>query len=270
MPQCAAVRNKKSKLQCTAGALLGYAVCGIHARSATVRIWADVYKEKVAGIVKIQALWRGWCVRKVIAMAGPGALRREECVNDEDLCTFEDKTRQSPLEYFGLKEGEKTWWFDFATAWEWFTRSVSPTNPYTKNPISYTDLARLRKLHLYRRRHKWPVPPPPADLKENIIRRWTILSHVFRGYGFEDIHPEQFAGLTRDNLRVAFRFLADDLRAMPRQNRRMSAMTDRGLAYTANSSATYIINTLNLMTIMLTDTQAYDIVFLLLSALYRC
>jgi hypothetical protein len=270
MPQCTAVRNKKSELQCNANSILGYALCGVHARASNVRLWADVHKEKSKKIVKAQALWRGWCVRKVLLMAGPGVLRRANCVNDEDLVTFEEKTRQHPFEYFGIEEGGKLWWFDFATAWEWLTRSPAPTNPYTKNSIPYTDLSRLRKMHLYRRRHKWPVPAPPEDLKANIIRRWTILSHVFRGYGFEDTHPEQFADLSRDNLRVAFRFLADDLNAMPRQNRRMIAMTERGLAYTANSSATYIINTLNMMTIMLTDSQSYDIVFLLLSALYRC
>jgi len=270
MPQCAAVRNKKSDIQCTASSILGYTVCGIHARSKTIRFWADVHKEKLKGLIKAQALWRGWCIRKVLVMAGPGVLKRGGCVNDEDLSTLEDKKRQSPFEYFGINENGKIWWFDFATAWEWFTRSVAPTNPYTKNTVQYSDLTRLRKLHLYRRRHSWGVPPPPADLKANIVRRWTILSHVFRGYGFDDIHPEQFANLTRENLRVAFRFLADDLNAMPRQNKRVAAMTDRGIAYTANSNTTYIINTLNLMTIMLTDTESYDIVFLLLSALYRC
>jgi len=270
MAQCAAVRNKKSDLQCTASAILGYNVCGVHARATTLRLWADVHKEKSKKLVKAQALWRGWCVRTVLLMAGPGVLRRDACVNDEDLCTFDDKKRQHPFEYFGLEENGRIWWFDFATAWEWFTRSPEPTNPYTKNHIPYTDLTRLRKFHLYRRRHKWAVPPPPADLKANILRRWTILSHVFRGYGFEDIHPEQFADLTRDNLRIAFRFLAEDLATMTRQNKRMTAMTDRGLAYTANSSSTYIINTLNLMTIMLTDSQSYDVVFFLLSALYRC
>jgi hypothetical protein len=107
------------------------------------------------------------------------------------------------------------------------------------------------------------VPPPPRDLKENIVRRWTILSQIFRGFGLEDVHPEQFANLTRENLRVAFRFLSDDLRAMPRPNQRLVAMVSRGI----ESSS---INSLNIMTIMLTDSQAYDIVFLLLSALYRC
>ena len=270
MAQCAALRNKKSTDQCGSVALLGHTLCGVHARAKTVHLWADVNRDKIKRFTKVQALYRGWCVRKVLALAGPGVLRRKDCVNDEDLSTLEHKDRQDPMTYFGLLEGGKVWWFDFATAWEWFTRTVAPTNPYTYTPISYADLSRLRAIHLYRRRHRLSVPPPPLDLKANILRRWTILSHVFRGYGFDDVHPHQFANLSRDNVRIAFRFLAEDLNAMPNPNRRTVAIVARGNVYTANSSATYIINALNMMTIMLTDNQSYDIVFLLLSALYRC
>lgn len=266
MQQCAALRNKRSMDQCGSTALLGHRVCGVHARCKTVHYWADAHRPKILRFTKVQALYRAWRVRKLLSLAGPGVLQRGMCVNDEDLATFEDKKKQAPFDYFGLQEGDKVWWFDFATAWEWFTRTVSPTNPYTKNPISHADLARLRTFHLYRRRHKMVVPPPPRDLKENVIRRWTILSQIFRGFGFEDVHPEQFANLTRENLRVAFRFLSDDVRAMPNPNNRIVAMIDRGIEYSAASS----INSLNIMTIMLTDSQAYDIVFLLLSALYRC
>ena len=266
MQQCAALRNKKSTDQCGSTALLGHTVCGVHARCKTVHYWADVNREKIRRFTKVQALYRGWRVRHVLALAGPGVLRRGECVNDEDLVTFEHKDKQEPFNYFGLRDGDKVWWFDFATAWEWFTRSVSPSNPYTKTPIAHADLARLRAFHLYRRRHKMAVPSPSRDIKENIVRRWTVLSQIFRGFGFEDVHPEQFANLTRENLRIAFRFLLDDVRAMPHPNRRIIALISRGIEYSATSS----INSLNIMTIMLTDSQAYDIVFLLLSALYRC
>lgn len=266
MQQCAALRNKKSTDQCGSTALLGHRVCGVHARCKTVQYWADINVDKIRRFTKVQGLYRGWRVRKVLALAGPGVLRRGICVNDEDLMTLEDKHKQEPFDYFGLQEGDKVWWFDFATAWEWFTRSVSPTNPYTKNPIAHTDLTRLRVFHLYRRRHRMIVPPPSRDLKDNILRRWTILSQIFRGFGFEDVHPEQFANLTRENLRVAFRFLSDDVRAMPRPNNRIVGLVARGIEYSSTST----INSLNIMTIMLTDSQAYDIVFLLLSALYRC
>ena len=266
MQQCAALRNKKSTDQCGSTALLGHTVCGVHARCKTVHYWADANRDKINRFVKVQALYRGWRVRHVLTLAGPGVLRRGECVNDEDLATFEHKNKQEPFNYFGLVEDGRVWWFDFSTAWECLTRTVSPKNPYTQTPIGHSDLARLRTFHLYRRRHQMSVPPPARDLKENIVRRWTILSQIFRGFGFEDVHPEQFANLTRENLRVAFRFLSDDVRAMHRPNRRLIALVARGIEYSATSS----VNSLNIMTIMLTDSQAYDVVFLLLSALYRC
>ena len=270
MPQCASVRSKTSTDQCTAGALLGYSMCGRHNKSKSPRLWVDVHKEKIERFTKVQALYRGWCVRKVLVLAGPGVLRREACVNDEDLVTCESKDRQDPLCYFGIEEAGKIWWFDFGSAWEWCIRSVTPLNPYTKVAFGHADLARLRKLHLYRRRHMLPVPAPSRDLKENIVRRWTVLSHIFRGFGFEDTHPEQFANLDHRNMTAMFYMLIDDIEAMPNPNRRLLTICRKGSAGPRYSNTGYMINALNLLTIALTDCQAYDIVFLLLSALYRC
>jgi len=267
--QCASVRNKTSTDRCSLKALMGHTLCGKHARAKSCQLWADVHRQRLSRLPKVQALYRGWRVRTVLALSGPGVLRRGNCVNDEELVTLESKDRQYPYEYFGIEEGGRIWWFDFATAWEWFTRSVTPTNPYTKTPISHEALGRLRKLHLWRRRWRILVPPPPRDLKENIIRRWTVLSQIFRGYGFEDAHPEQFANLSSANLKIALRFLSEDIDAMPRPNKRMLGIIDRGLGYVA-SSTTSMIYSLNLLTIMMTDSRSYDFVFLLLSALYRC
>jgi len=183
---------------------------------------------------------------------------------------MESKDRQYPFEYFGFEEAGKIWWFDFATLWEWSIRSVTPTNPYTKVALDHGDLARLRRLHLHRRRNRMLVPAPSRDLRENIARRWTILSHIFRSYGFEDAHPEQFANLTHVQLRVVFRIFMDELEAMPKPNRRVIALCSKGWLSNNQSSTGYMINSLNLLTIALTDSRSYDIVFLLMSALYRC
>jgi hypothetical protein len=270
MAQCASVKNKTSTDQCNARAILGYTVCGRHAKSKVVRLWADVNREKVRRFTRVQALFRGWRVRKVLVLAGPGVLKRAGCVNDEDLVTMEAKDRQYPFDYFGIEEAGKVWWFDFATVWEWTIRSVTPSNPYTKVLFAHADLARLRKLHLYRRRHKLAVPLPSRDLRENIVRRWTVLTHVFRSFGFEDAHPEQFANLDHTNLRIAFRFLMDDVRHMAKPNHRLCAIVHRGFTANNLSNSGYLITSLNLLTIALTDSRSYDIVFLLLSALYRC
>jgi hypothetical protein len=270
MAQCASVKNKTSTDQCKARAILGYTVCGRHAKSKVVRLWADVNRDRLVRFTKVQALYRGWCVRKVLVLAGPGVLKRAGCVNDEDLVTTEAKDRQYPFDYFGIEEAGKVWWFDFATVWEWTIRSVTPSNPYTKVLFAHSDLARLRKLHLYRRRHKLPVPAPSRDLRENIVRRWTVLAHIFRSFGFDDTHPEQFANLTHTNMRVAFRFLVDDIRAMTKPNWRLLAICSRGVSTAYTSNAACLINSINMLTIALTDSRSYDVVFLLLSALYRC
>jgi hypothetical protein len=56
----------------------------------------------------------------------------------------------------------------------------------------------------------------------------------------------------------------DDIEAMRPPNRRLLAICSKGLF------AEHMIASLNLLTIALTDSRSYDIVFLLLSALYRC
>jgi len=174
------------------------------------------------------------------------------------------------MAYFGFEEAGKVWWFDFSTAWEWSTRSVTPLNPYTNIPIQHSALARLRKLHLYRRRKRLPVPAPSRDLPENVQRRWTVVAQIFRSYGFEDTHPQQFANLNHNNITAMFGFLIDDIKAMPVPNRRLLALCSKGVLAAHTSNLSYLINSLNLLTIALTDSQSYDFVFLLLSALYRC
>uniref|UniRef100_A0A6C0AKL1 Uncharacterized protein n=1 Tax=viral metagenome TaxID=1070528 RepID=A0A6C0AKL1_9ZZZZ len=270
MPQCAAVRNRASFDQCPSDALKGVNLCGRHARAKDPILWATRNQSKILRFTRVQAVYRGWCVRKVLALAGPGVLRRKECVNDEDLVTTESKDRQHPFDYFGLEEAGKIWWFDFGSLWEWTIRSVAPTNPYTQVAIDHSVLARLRRLHLHRRRNRLSVPSPSRDLRENITRRWTVLAHIFRSYGFEDAHPQQFANLTHVNMRTMFRIFMDELEAVPKPNRRVLTVCTKAWLADNPSTTGYMINSLNLLTIALTDSRSYDIVFLLLSALYRC
>ena len=267
MPRCASVQNKASTDQCASAAMTGHTLCGKHARMKTPRLWTEVVTKTP---IKIQAMYRGWCVRYRLALAGPGVLQRKRCVNDEDLVTMEEKKRQHPFDYFGIEEAGKVWWFDVGTVWEWSIRTVAPTNPYTKVPFEHSDLTRLRKIHLYRRRHRIPVPSPSKDLRENIVRRWTVLAHIFRSYGFDDAHPEQFANITHTNLRKMFQLLIQDIQAMKNPNHRVLGLCARGFTGDQSSTVGYTISSLNLLSIALTDTRSYDIVFLTLSALYRC
>lgn len=272
MPQCVSVKNAKSTDRCPVPSLLGHTVCGRHRRVRTLRLWVDANARCIAPALRIQSLFRGWSVRRYLALCGPGVLRRETCVNDEDLCTTVEKTRQCPNDYFGLEEAGKVWWFDFCTIWEWVSRSIEPLNPYTNVPITPTDLQRLKKVWILRRRHRYNVPSETGVLTaDRIARRWTLLCQVFRFYGFEDVHPRMFADMTKANLAIMFKILARDIAEMPQPSQRALALCMRGTTNAHTLSAgSYMMTSLNALMFMLMESSAYDFVFLTLSALYRC
>lgn len=60
--------------------------------------WIDVHAGHVSRIVKIQAMVRGWRLRRRLDWAGPGALRRAECVNDEDVATLDEIRTLHPID----------------------------------------------------------------------------------------------------------------------------------------------------------------------------
>jgi hypothetical protein len=67
-----------------------------------------------------------------------------------------------------------------------------------------------------------------------------------------------------------FLIFMDDLEVMPNPNRRLLTICRKGAERQFFTDSGYMISSLNLLTIALTDCQAYDAIFLLLSALYRC
>ena len=146
MPSCASVRKRGSLDQCPLKALTGHTLCGVHARSKAVMLWAVVNQDKVGAATRVQAWIRGILLRRRLRLGGPGVLRRTGLSNDDDLVTCESSDRQYPLDYFAFEENGKVWWFDFGTLWKWAQRSTEPANPYTKVPLSVETRTRLRKV----------------------------------------------------------------------------------------------------------------------------
>lgn len=273
MPQCASTRTQKSDDQCKAKALVGHTMCGRHRAVKVPRLWEVVNREKLRPLARVQALFRGFRARRYLRLCGPGALKRADCVNDDELATCTEKTRQYPLDYFGFEEAGKIWWFDFGTIWEWSSRSIEPTNPYTNVPLTHEVKQRLKHMWVARRRRGLENPGrnDNCPIPERIIRRWTLLCQVFRSYGFEDVHPNMFVDMTKQNIAVMFRILTDDLNDMQRKPLRAIMYCERGIHNARHMSPNgFMLTSLNALMFMLTDNYSYDIVFLILSALYRC
>ena len=262
MNRCAAVRKKGSRDQCLSAPMKGHVLCGRHARSRNPVLWASLHTK--SPVVRIQALVRGWLLRKRLALAGPGVLRRKVVNNDEDLFTCESKDRQHPLDYFAFEEAGKVYWFNAESLWGWMVRSVEPVNPYTKTPIPSEAKRRARAIH---RTRKFPSGATTAE--DIIARRWNVIVQIFRDNGFIDVHPQQFANFERIDYRTMFVFLERDLQiVIPERDihrAQLIRMCQRG-----QRAIGLITMTAIMMRMLQLPRDPYILVFSMLSAFYRC
>ena len=262
MNRCAAVRKKGAKDQCPASALKGVSFCGRHARTRAPVLWASLHQ--ASPIVRVQALVRGWLLRKRLALAGPGVLRRKDVNNEEDLFTCESKDRQHPMQYFSFEEGGKVWWFDAGSLWGWMSRSVEPVNPYTKTPIPSEARRRFRAIQ---RRDRFSCGATTPE--EMNAQRWNSIVQVFRDNGFLDVHPQQFANFTVSDYRTMFVFLERDLQIVLPERDMHRAQFLR-LCRRGQKVNSTLFPILLLLKMLLIPRDPYVLVFSMLSAFYRC
>lgn len=250
-------------------------MCGRHARMKIPLRWADVHRHRTPKIIRVQALIRGWLLRKRLAMGGPGVLQRKDLANDEDLVTCMEKERQHPFEYFAFEENGKVWWFDFESLWKWSIQTHEPANPYTKVPLSNDTRQRLRASWGYRRRHRLPLPSESTNYDQRLQYRWNVLCQLFIDNGFVDVHPNTFLNLHSYELRTMLVLLERDIQVVLRDTeygRNMilhicqAPLSDR----TRSPKMFAIWIAYILMTILSIPRDPYVLTFSVLSALYRC
>lgn len=276
MVRCAAVRKRGSLSQCEAAALRGHALCGRHARCKAPVLWADLHRSRGTTVENIQALARGWLVRRRLALAGPGVLSRKGLGNDEDLFTCEVKDKQHPLEYFAFEDNGKIWWFDFPTFWQWCSRTYVPINPYTNTPLSSEVRKRLRELWYTRLHLRIQLPTEAPTYIERLQQRWNILSQTFRDNGFEDVHPAHFLDLSKSDYLSMFVLLEPDIETVfPETDpfrRRAVLLCKRGKSSAvALQSNQYILQSAYTLMILLgLHKDPYTMAFSILSAIFRC
>lgn len=266
MTRCAAVRTKGALEQCRSPALKGVCFCGRHARNRAPVLWASL--QVTSPVVRLQAWVRGWLLRRRLALAGPGVLRRTGLANEEDLFTCESIDRQHPMDYFAFVEGGKVWWFDARSLWVWVSRAVEPVNPYTKTPIPVEAMRRLRSIQ---RVTGFSYGVQTAD--DMMTHRWNTLIQIFRANGFSDVHPQQFADFEDTDYSTMFVFLERDLQVVLSERDlyrpRLLRLCRRGRD--GQDLPLYRLHSASLLLRMLTiPRDPYVLVFSILSAFYRC
>ena len=274
MVQCASVKKRGSKDPCTSNALVGHTLCGRHARMKEPELWAVVHP--TSPIVSVQALVRGWLIRKRISSAGFGVLSRKGLANDEDIITFNEKERVHPMEYFSFEENGKHWWFEFGSLWTWSMQNYTPVNPYTKVPLNTETRKRLRTIWGYKKRNLEPVPLESEIFIDRVRHRLNILTQHFGDYGFVEVYPEHFIDFTRTEYRNAFVMLHREVQMiLPASDpfRQRVAMLCGNRAFALNGlqkDTIFILQCLNtLLHIITLYRDPYMITFSILSVLHR-
>ena len=276
MQRCSAVRKRGSTDQCTAAPLRNHTLCGIHARMRSPVLWVAVNASRTRGLEKAQAIVRGWLLRKRLSLAGPGVLHRKDLANDEDIVTCNEKEKQHPLEYFAFEENGKIWWFDFTSLWNWTTRSIEPTNPYTKTPLSQDTLRRIHAMWGYRCRKRSPVIDQSTNYEERLTHRWTAICQIFHLNGFLDTQPRMFLRMAPVHFVAMFTLLQRDINTVFPITDLPCAMAlricerMRNGRQAINPNAYVLQSTFTLLWILSLHKDPYTMVFSVMSALYRC
>lgn len=243
----------------------GHSLCGTHARAKSVDIWNNV-SETAGQVVLCQSLARRWLVRRHLQLAGPGVLCRKDVANSEELVSYTEASRQHPLEYFAFEENNKVWWFDFGSIWVWSLKSVTPSNPYTRCPLTTDVRKRLRDMWALRVNRKLTIPADPEPGDERIRQRWIMLCQTFVDNGFTDVSLEQLLRIGKASHIAMWRFLQGDC---PVAKGLCDYMLSSRLL--ASNAPTYIINSLRLLMRLVTlQKEPYGTIFNVMSAVYRC
>lgn len=279
--RCMSCRSKTSKDRCPNNSLPGIKFCGVHSKLKTHRLWTDV-NEVQRRVDLISKIWKGYVIRKQLALAGPGVLNRSLCHNQEELLSFEHIRSISPFNYFGFEETGKLYGFDVRTMFDMLNRSLNPINPYTRQPIDISTRRRLRELYSYRFRNKLPVFYDNNKLSgaDAILEnRWMQICQIAEENGFYNINPNLFLGLNRTQLYIFLTMIFNDMKTWAAEHKDKHSKRFLYVFWIQNilnkyqttqlsNQFSFYVSTI-LLTILYNSVEPYSVCFIIMSSLYR-
>ena len=277
MNQCIGCKNKDSYDRCPTASITGLAFCGRHVKSKSVRIW-HVVNRVDDKVIKISKIWRGFAIRRLLKLAGPGVLKRSVCHNDEELVSFEHRDSIHPLDYFSFEEGGKIWCFDIRSIISCLNAALVPVNPYTRTPLTVETRRRIREIYRYRLQYRKPIyhsPPANKSRQDLLDFNWMRICQILAENGFEDVHHNQFLAISRSQLYTLLVFIMRDMQALASEHPKSSKRYRYHAVLKREQDHFYnlqypLLHFGNLFLMLLNDSvEAYNLCFILMSALYR-
>ena len=279
---CESVKNKSSTERCSAKALKNLRFCGKHAKMKVPRLWIDK-DDKTRCVLRIQKIWRGIRVRRLMNLQGPGVLNRTYCHNDEDLVTCQGKTEVHPGNYFSFDEGGKIYWFDFRSIYSWSLEHIRPTNPFTRQELTLETRQRIKEIAFLRENKLMPLFHDlgrAMDFKKVFVDRWMLIGQYLDENMFEDISPVVFTEMNRTQFWLFSSFMCESLLVWAKEKKHPHSRRNIYYAWmkncwrrqtlelaTTSNVAYYVAGTL--LKILKDCKQPYEVCFQIMSARHR-
>jgi hypothetical protein len=230
------------------------------------KLWCSATPNHKYALI-IQKVWKGYFCRKLIKLAGDGALNRSKCHNDEELVTLQSKMSLNPHEYFSITESEKLYWFSISSINQWTRTNM--TNPYTRQPIEIKDRIRLRELCRIKRKFNSVTLHQSNNTTDS---KWVEICQIIEENGFFDMNPLFFQELNRVALFHFLSIILTDLIAYAGRNSSRQSYVElvkSKLKTFKNVSCNFSERVANALLFILYDcVNNYDICFIIVSA--RC
>lgn len=281
MTICTSCKNKTSNERCTSTALHGLTLCGRHAKVKSPRLWS-VVNSIDNKIILISKVWRGYHIRNLIKLSGPGAIRRSICNNSEELVSMEPISNIDVFNYFGFEENGKIYAFDIRTIIECVNRQITPINPYTRQALSLDSRKRLRQLIAYRNRRKLENsydPNGPITVQQMLRIKWLQICQICEENGFLNLPYELFIELNKTQLYVMLNMILNDMKTWAAEHKQGNS---KRLIYaswikyivrkfsTIETSTEYSFMASSILLSILYDSvEPYNVCFIIMSSLYR-
>jgi hypothetical protein len=206
-------------------------------------------------IIKIQRLFRGSLVRKMIQLRGTGLKCREKCVNTEDFLTMDELKNISLLEFFSYQDDDgKIYGFNIISIYNLIQKSTKePTNPYTRQPIHQTTINNIKKIINICKALKTPINIIIKNVENDVsnkkrieLKTLDIFQHINSLGNYSD--PNWFLSLSRNQLIRFYRELYDiwSYRANLSDETKIKICPPRGIVFTCNERM-IIINEVNIL-----------------------
>ena len=204
-------------------------------------------------IIKIQRLFRGRIVRKMIQLRGPGLKCREKCVNTEDFLTMDELKNISLLDFFSYQDDDgKIYGFNIISIYNLIKKSPKPSNPYTRQPIHENLINNINQIINICKAIKNPINiiieniNEISNKKKIELKTLDIFQHINSLGNYSD--PSWFLSLSRTQLIRYYKELYDiwSYRANLTDDIKMKICPPRGYLFSCTERMT-IINESNIL-----------------------